>query len=151
MRYLLSGTPEDCVCCWKTIWFSNVVISDVTTSKNFSFSFYNPQFLSVLVYSYTQGNLGISVFGKLKLFVFGKLKQLLTRSLPATDACAYPPVLMLINDAVPNVHLTSPTSKQHCPNIAACASATCRKNIIVRRREKHKVLYIIVKEITIWF
>ena len=45
-------------------------------------------------------------------------------ALPATEACGYEPVLISINEPVPMVQLTSPTSKQHCPNTAACWSAT---------------------------
>ena len=44
-------------------------------------------------------------------------------SLPATDVCGLHPVLMFMKVPVPMVILTSPTSKQHSPNMAACWSA----------------------------
>lgn len=44
-------------------------------------------------------------------------------SLPATDVCGLLPVLMFMKVPVPMVILTSPTSKQHSPNMAACWSA----------------------------
>ena len=44
---------------------------------------------------------------------------------PATEACGQSPVLQSMNVPVPIVHFTSPTLKQHWPNIALCWSATC--------------------------
>ena len=41
-------------------------------------------------------------------------------NLPAMDACGFEPVLQFIKLPVPIVTLTSPTLKQHCPNMAAC-------------------------------
>lgn len=44
-------------------------------------------------------------------------------TLPARDACGLLPVLMFMKVPVPMVIFTSPASKQHSPNIAACWSA----------------------------
>lgn len=45
--------------------------------------------------------------------------------LPATEVCGFVPVLMSMNVPVPIVIFTSPLSKQHSPNMAACWSAIC--------------------------
>ena len=40
--------------------------------------------------------------------------------LPAMEVCGLAPVLMSMKVPVPMVIFTSPTSKQHSPNMAAC-------------------------------
>ncbi len=61
------------------------------------------------------------------------------KALPATDAWGYEPVLISINDPVPMVQFTSPVSKQHCPNTAACWSATLNGWTKGKENQKLKV------------
>ena len=57
---------------------------------------------------------------------------------PAIDAWALCPVLQSMNVPVPIVHLTSPTWKQHWPNIALCWSPICKLSFCLINNSQSK-------------